>query len=120
MGKYAMTKNPLDHHRQGSGSVGSGSVGSGSISSGDVSSEDHEAAALKEAKQECYKVCLDPLDLNADAHEEFFWCSNAVRRACMKKEHQPMENYAGGMRVDGSVRRWCRCCGVFLYFAFVI
>ena len=115
MGKYAMTKNPLDHHRQGSGSVGSGS-----ISSGDVSSEDHEAAALKEAKQECYKVCLDPLDLNADAHEEFFWCSNAVRRACMKKEHQPMENYAGGMRVDGSVRRWCRCCGVFLWFAFVI
>lgn len=103
MGKYAMTKNPLDHHRQGSGNVGSGNVGN--VSSEDVSSEDHEAAVLKEAKQECYKVCLDPMDLNADAHEEFFWCSNAVRRACMKKEHQPMENYAGGMRVDGSVRR---------------
>jgi hypothetical protein len=62
--------------------------------------------ALKDAKNECYKASRDPKDLDTDAREEFFWCSDHLRRARMKKEHQPDES---GMRVDGSVRVWTVC-----------
>ena len=63
---------------------------------------------LKDAKTEVYQASLDPDDLDTDPNEEFFWCSDLLRRKCMKKEHRRPKG-SSAMRVDGSVRIWTVC-----------